>query len=109
MTGTRQLRTLMQGPGIVTAPDVFDGLTARLVEQAGFAAAYTTGAGTSASRGCPNFGLLTLTEMAENAGRLSETQMSAPAKPESAPMDAFRRFGADDWSSLRRRPTTTGS
>lgn len=73
MTGAKKLRTLMQGPGIVTAPGVFDGLTARLVEQAGFAAAYMTGAGTSASKGYPDFGLLTLTEMAENAGIITRT------------------------------------
>ena len=73
MTGAKKLRALMQAPDIIAAPGVFDGLTARLVEQAGFAAAYMTGAGTSASKGYPDFGLLTLTEMAENAGVITRT------------------------------------
>jgi len=43
-------------------------LTARLVEQAGFPAVYMTGAGTSLARGFPDFGLLSMTEMVDNAG-----------------------------------------
>ena len=44
-----------------------------LIEQAGFPAVYMTGAGTSAARGFPDYGLLTLTEMAENAGILARS------------------------------------
>ena len=46
------------------------GLTAKLVEQAGFPAVYMTGAGTSAALGYPDYGLVTMTEMVENAARL---------------------------------------
>jgi 2-methylisocitrate lyase-like PEP mutase family enzyme len=68
MNGAKKLRSLMQAEDIIAAPGVYDGMTACLVEQAGFPAAYMTGAGTSASKGYPDFGLLTLTEMVENAG-----------------------------------------
>jgi 2-methylisocitrate lyase-like PEP mutase family enzyme len=47
---------------------VYDALGARLVEEAGFDAVYMTGFGTAASRlGRPDVGLLTMTEMVDNA------------------------------------------
>ena len=73
MTSASQLRKLLQRPEIVVAPGVYDGLTARLAEQAGFAAVYMTGAGTSAARGYPDYGLLTMTEMVDNAALIART------------------------------------
>src|SRR5579871_1196645 len=70
-TRAAQLRALLAAPDMVVAPGAYDAITARLIEQAGFPAAYMTGAGTSAARGFPDYGLLTLTEMAENAGILA--------------------------------------
>ncbi|TCI00329.1 isocitrate lyase/PEP mutase family protein [Roseococcus sp. SYP-B2431] len=66
MTQTRKLRELLAAPRMVRAPGVYDGITARLSEQAGFPALYMTGAGTSAARGYPDFGLITMSEMAGN-------------------------------------------
>jgi 2-methylisocitrate lyase-like PEP mutase family enzyme len=58
---------------IVIAPGVYDGISARLAAKAGFEAVYMTGAGTSASRlGQPDLGLITMTEMVENAARIVE-------------------------------------
>ncbi|GEP54901.1 isocitrate lyase/PEP mutase family protein [Reyranella soli] len=57
--------------GMVAAPGCFDCITARSIERAGFAAAYMTGAGTAASLGYPDYGLVTMTEMAANAGRIA--------------------------------------
>lgn len=71
MTQARRLRDLCQASAMVVAPGAYDGITARLAQQAGFPAVYMTGAGTSASKGYPDFGLLTMTEMAENAGVLA--------------------------------------
>ncbi|MES2184130.1 MAG: isocitrate lyase/phosphoenolpyruvate mutase family protein [Pseudomonadota bacterium] len=72
MSSPRQtLRALLAGPAIVAAPGGYDGITARAIEHAGFGAAYMTGAGVSASRGFPDFGLLTLTEMAQAAGTMA--------------------------------------
>jgi 2-methylisocitrate lyase-like PEP mutase family enzyme len=53
------------------APGVADPLFARLVAKHGFDTLYMTGAGTSATRlGMPDVGLLTLTEMVDNAARI---------------------------------------
>lgn len=66
----RRLRDLLAGAGPVVAPGAYDGITARAVEAAGFPAVYMTGAGTAAALGFPDYGLLGLTEMADNVGRL---------------------------------------
>src|ERR1700757_4877192 len=64
------LRDLLRADAMVVAPGAYDGLTAKLVAQAGFPAVYMTGAGTSVSHGYPDFGLLTMSEMVENAARI---------------------------------------
>jgi methylisocitrate lyase len=52
----------------VVLPGVFNALTARLAEAVGFKAVYLSGAGvTNALTGLPDIGLLTLTEMAQQA------------------------------------------
>ncbi len=61
-----RLRTLLAQPGAVVAPGAFSGLSAKMVEQAGFSAVYASGAGVANNRlGQPDVGLLTLTEMLE--------------------------------------------
>ena len=62
----RGLRQALEGPGLVVAPFVYDGLQAKIAEAAGFEACYMTGFGTAAARGLPDLGLLTLTEMVQN-------------------------------------------
>jgi 2,3-dimethylmalate lyase len=70
--GPQRLRELLAGPDPVLAPGVFDGLGARLVEEAGFPAVYMTGFGTAAALlGRPDVGLLTMSEMVENAARIA--------------------------------------
>jgi carboxyvinyl-carboxyphosphonate phosphorylmutase len=71
MTQASRLRTLLRRDGMVVAPGAYDCITARLIEQAGFAAVYMTGAGTAASLGYPDFGLVTMSEMVANAGRIA--------------------------------------
>lgn len=66
-----RLRQLLNEPGIVAAPGAYDCITARLVEQAGFSAIYMTGAGTAATLGYPDYGLVTMSEMVDNAGRIT--------------------------------------
>jgi 2-methylisocitrate lyase-like PEP mutase family enzyme len=57
------LRDLLTKPGILIAPGVYDGISARVTEQAGFKAAYQTGAGTAASAiGEPDIGLTTMSD-----------------------------------------------
>jgi 2,3-dimethylmalate lyase len=67
----RPLRELIVSGEMVLAPGCYDPLGARLIEEAGFPAAYMTGFGTSAGRlGRPDVGLLTLSEMVDNAHRI---------------------------------------
>jgi 2-methylisocitrate lyase-like PEP mutase family enzyme len=69
--GPKALRHLLGTGEPLTVPGCYDGLGARLIEQAGFPAAYLTGFGTSASLlGQPDFGLLSATEMVDAARRL---------------------------------------
>lgn len=67
------LRERLTRPGLVIAPGAYDAIGARLIEQAGFEACYMTGAGTSAAHGYPDFGLLTMTEMVENAAVMTRS------------------------------------
>jgi 2-methylisocitrate lyase-like PEP mutase family enzyme len=66
-----RLRDLLAGDRLVVAPGAYDCLTARMVQDAGFPAVYMTGAGTAASLGYPDYGLLTMTEMADNLARIA--------------------------------------
>ena len=69
--GPARLRELLAGDALVVAPGAYDALSARLVEQAGFDAVYLTGYGATASLlGRPDVGLLSMTEMADQARRL---------------------------------------
>ncbi len=72
MSKGKQLRDLMQSDGMVLAPGAYDGLTAKLVAEADFSAVYMTGAGTSCSLGYPDYGLITMSEMVANAGRMAD-------------------------------------
>ncbi len=71
MSKRRRFAKLIEGDGMTLAPGAFDGITATLINHAGFPAVYMTGAGTSATLGYPDFGLLTLTEMVQNAARIN--------------------------------------
>ncbi len=73
MRPTTQLRELLARPGALMAPGVADALNAKLVKRHGFEALYMTGAGTTAVRlGMPDVGLLTMTEMVDNAARIAD-------------------------------------
>lgn len=77
MSRASELRALLRQDSILIAPGAYDCITARLIEQAGFSAVYMTGAGTAAALGYPDYGLVTMSEMAENAGRIA-TAVKAP-------------------------------
>src|ERR1700752_1170289 len=62
MTARQELRRLIAADGYTMVPGAYDTLTARLVEQAGFAAVYLTGGGYLRANGYPHLGLLTLEE-----------------------------------------------
>jgi 2-methylisocitrate lyase-like PEP mutase family enzyme len=56
---------------MLVAPGAYDCITARAISHAGFKAVYMTGAGTAATLGFPDYGLITMSEMADNAARLA--------------------------------------
>ena len=68
LNGAERLRARLDKGGILAAPGAADALTARLVQEAGFEAVYMTGLGATAARlGTPDLGLMTQSEMAEQA------------------------------------------
>ncbi|RJX69124.1 carboxyvinyl-carboxyphosphonate phosphorylmutase [Tsuneonella suprasediminis] len=71
MSAAKTLRALLARSDMLVAPGGYDGMTARLIEQAGFSAIYMTGAGTAAAHGFPDYGLLTGSEMADNAAYMA--------------------------------------
>lgn len=73
MRPTTALKTAMAPGACVMAPGVADCAMARLVASLGFPALYMTGSGTAAVRlGQPDIGLLTLSEMVDNAARIAD-------------------------------------
>jgi 2-methylisocitrate lyase-like PEP mutase family enzyme len=64
MGQARRLRELLGQPGPVVAPGVYDGISARVAERAGFPAAFISGAAVTASvLGYPDVGLQTMPEI----------------------------------------------
>ena len=59
----------------IQVPGAFNALAARLIEEAGFDAAYLSGAAFSAgSLALPDIGLFTLTELAQQTALLTRTR-----------------------------------
>lgn len=64
MDGAKKLRALLARPGPVIAPGVYDCISAKVVERAGFDAAFVSGAAVTASvLGYPDVGLQTMPEI----------------------------------------------
>lgn len=78
-----KLRNLIESDGIVIAPGCYDGLSARLVERAGFGAVYASGGAIARSRAIPDMGLVSLNEIVT---RISEI-VDAVSIPVIADMD----------------------
>ena len=68
-----ELRTLIDQSDIAVLPGIFDGFSARLVEQYGFKAGYISGAGLSESHlGWADVGIMGLGELGRDAVALCE-------------------------------------
>ncbi|MBI0377923.1 isocitrate lyase/PEP mutase family protein [Streptomyces albiflaviniger] len=79
ITARARLRALLTEGDLITAPGVFDGLSAALVARTGFKAGYLTGAGVAvAGFGLPDIGLLTQTEMTDRARIVAEALGDVP-------------------------------
>ena len=67
-----KLKALLDGGHFVTAPGVFDMISAKFADRIGFDALYMTGFGVVASKlGLPDAGLATYTDMAERASTIA--------------------------------------
>lgn len=84
MTAASRLRRRLATGEILPAPGVYDALTARLVELAGFEAIFVSGAAMSASLlGLPDLGLMTVSESLDQTRRI----VSATSLPVIADCD----------------------
>ncbi|MFJ5380906.1 oxaloacetate decarboxylase [Cupriavidus sp. CER94] len=73
------LKQRLQGTGIVTAPGVYDAFSALLVEQAGFQAAYLSGASIAYTRlGRPDIGFLSMDDVASVTRNIRERCPTLP-------------------------------
>jgi 2-methylisocitrate lyase-like PEP mutase family enzyme len=70
METRKKLKELLARDRILVAPGVFDGLSARLVEEAGFEALYLSGGAVARSMGVPDIGLVTMSEVIERAAQV---------------------------------------
>jgi 2-methylisocitrate lyase-like PEP mutase family enzyme len=70
MNPRQTLKQLLKRNQLLVAPGCFDGLSARLVEEAGFEAAYLSGGAVARSMGIPDIGLVTMSETIERAAQV---------------------------------------
>lgn len=74
MCAGKKLREILDRPGILVLPGVYDCLSAKLAEQLGFEVVFTSGFGISASTlGRPDYGFLTATEVLYSVGRMAQS------------------------------------
>ncbi|MBS0350532.1 MAG: oxaloacetate decarboxylase [Proteobacteria bacterium] len=67
---TAKLRQWIAAGELIIAPGVYDGLSALLAKQAGFAVLYASGGAIARSTGFPDIGLLSLTEVTAIVGQI---------------------------------------
>jgi 2-methylisocitrate lyase-like PEP mutase family enzyme len=70
MNQRKVFRQLLERDRLLVAPGCFDGLSARLVEEAGFEVAYLSGGAVARSMGLPDIGLVTMSEVIERAAQV---------------------------------------
>jgi 2-methylisocitrate lyase-like PEP mutase family enzyme len=73
MQAANDFRELLGRRAMIVAPGAYDAISALTIQQAGFEAVYMTGSGTAAGLGYPDIGLVTMTEMVENAARIARS------------------------------------
>src|SRR3989442_12149427 len=70
MNSRQKFKALLRRDKLLVAPGCFDGLSARLVEGAGFEAAYLSGGAVARRMGIPDIGLVTMSEAIERAAQV---------------------------------------
>jgi len=74
---TTKLRALLASGRIAVAPGAYDGLSARLVEQAGFQAIYASGGAIARSEGVPDIGLIPMNAIVDRLASMVDV-VTAP-------------------------------
>ncbi len=69
-SAARRLRLLLEQDGLSIAPGVYDGMSARIAEQAGASLLYASGGAIARSAGYPDLGLLTMSEMCDHIAEI---------------------------------------
>lgn len=70
MSVQKKLCEMLSRKRLLLAPGAFDGLSARMVEEAGFEAVYLSGGSVARSTGVPDLGLMTMSEVIERASQV---------------------------------------
>jgi 2-methylisocitrate lyase-like PEP mutase family enzyme len=97
MTPRQTLKQLLKHNRLLVAPGCFDGLSARLVQEAGFEAAYLSGGAVARSMGIPDIGLVTMSESIERAAQV----VSAISIPIIADADTGYGNAVNLWRTVR--------
>src|SRR5215510_11150964 len=72
MQSRKMLKRVLSRSGLVTAPGVYDMISARIADRFGFPALYMTGYGVSASLGLPDAGLVSYTDMVNRVAQICQ-------------------------------------
>ena len=73
MRTTTKLRELLSQERLLVSPFTYDAFMAKIAETVGFPIVYMSGFGTAMSRGYPDVGLVSMSEMVDNARRIANT------------------------------------
>jgi 2,3-dimethylmalate lyase len=68
----KTLRRALAGEGLITAPGIYDMISAKAADGLGFSALYMTGFGVSATLGLPDAGLASYTEMVARVAQICQ-------------------------------------
>lgn len=69
---SKKLRTLFRQKKLFFAPGVFDGISAKLVKNAGFDLIYASGGAIARSKGVPDMGLISWTQVVEQLTQITD-------------------------------------
>lgn len=72
------LRRILSKNDLTIMPCCYDGMTAKLIEEAGFEITFMTGFGVSATYGVPDAGLVTAEDMQRSASTICSTLQNIP-------------------------------
>ena len=97
MLGATKLREMMGKDSMILAPFTYDAFTAKIGESVGFQCIYMSGFGTAMSKAYPDVGLLTQTEMVQNAREI----VNAVSVPVIADADTGYGNPINTWRTVR--------